>query len=147
MFTGIVTHCGTVREISGDTARRLVIATGMPLADVVLGASIACSGICLTVVDKDTDAFAVEASPETLAKTTLGAWQAGTVVNLERALRLGDELGGHLVTGHVDEIGTLLERTGARVTPYNRQFPARGAVIRIVWPRSAIEAPEGWAEA
>ena len=113
MFTGIVTHCGTVREISGDTARRLVIATGMPLADVVLGASIACSGICLTVVDKDTDAFAVEASPETLAKTTLGAWQAGTVVNLERALRLGDELGGHLVTGHVDEIGTLLERTEA----------------------------------
>lgn len=113
MFTGIVTHQGTVRAVSGDHARRLVIATDLPLADVALGASIACSGICLTVVAKDAATFTVEVSPETLHKTTLGSWQLGTVINLERALRLGDEVGGHLVTGHVDGLGTLLTREEA----------------------------------
>jgi riboflavin synthase len=110
MFTGIITHLGTVRAISGDQARRLVIATDMPLADAALGASIACSGICLTVIARDANTFVVEASPETLRKTTLQHWRVGTALNLERALKLGDELGGHLVTGHVDGLGTLLER-------------------------------------
>jgi riboflavin synthase len=110
MFTGIITHPGTIQAVSGTGARRLMVGTKMSLEDVALGASIACSGVCLTVVGKAPATFTVDVSPETLARTTVGAWQTGTVVNLERALRLGDELGGHLVTGHVDGLGVLRER-------------------------------------
>lgn len=113
MFTGLITDIGTVesvtpRDASRDT--RLVIATGWSTADIALGASIACSGCCLTVVERGDRRLAFEASGETLAKTTLGGWRAGTRVNLERSLRMGDELGGHLVSGHVDGTGRLLSR-------------------------------------
>ncbi len=114
MFTGIVTDIGEVLEAAGDAPRRLVIACGYPGEDIVLGASIACDGVCLTVVDKGVAPgsrtrawFAAEVSAETLARTTLSSWQAGTRVNLERALKVGDELGGHIVTGHVDATGTV----------------------------------------
>lgn len=110
MFTGIITDVGRVRAIEqrGDT--RFVFKTHYQTDDIAIGASIACSGACLTVVEKGPDWFAVDASAETLSKTTLGRWQAGQAINLERALRMGDELGGHLVSGHVDGVAELLDR-------------------------------------
>ena len=107
MFTGIITDIGTIRSIEqcGDT--RMVIATSFDLETVEIGASIACSGVCLTVVDKGPDWFAVDASGETLSRSALADWQVGTPVNLERALKVGDELGGHIVTGHVDGVGRV----------------------------------------
>ena len=113
MFTGIITDIGTIRsrEDRGDT--RLVIATTYDTATIDLGASIACSGACLTVVDKGRDAggdwFAIDASAETLARTAPGMWDAGRRLNLERALKVGDELGGHIVTGHVDAVGRIVQ--------------------------------------
>ena len=112
MFTGIITDIGTIRsrEDRGDT--RLVIGTAYDTDGIDLGASIACSGACLTVVDKGADAdghwFAIDASGETLARTAAGMWDAGRRLNLERALKIGDELGGHIVTGHVDAVGTIV---------------------------------------
>jgi riboflavin synthase len=112
MFTGIITDIGTIRsrDDRGDT--RLVIATAYDTATIDLGASIACSGACLTVVDKGRDAdgdwFAIDASAETLARTAPGMWDAGRRLNLERALKVGDELGGHIVTGHVDAVGRIV---------------------------------------
>jgi riboflavin synthase len=107
MFTGIVTDIGTVRAAEPRGDLRLVIGCGYDMSGVALGASIACSGACLTVVDKGSDWFAVDISGETQSKTAPGLWQEGARLNLERALRLGDELGGHLVTGHVDGLGTI----------------------------------------
>ena len=115
MFTGIITDIGLVREIAprGDT--RFVIETAYETQGIALGASIACSGVCLTVVEtgqSETGAnwFAVVASAETLGRTTLGSWIPGRRINLERALKLGDELGGHIVSGHVDAVAHILER-------------------------------------
>ncbi len=109
MFTGIVTDLGLVRAIEkrGDT--RVEIETAYDTAEIDIGASIACSGPCLTVVDRGPGWFAVEASAETMSKTTLGDWQVGSSVNLERALRIGDELGGHIVSGHVDGTARILD--------------------------------------
>lgn len=108
MFTGIVTDIGTVRSAEQRGDLRLVIDTAYDTAEVALGASIACSGACLTVVDKGQGWFAVDLSRETVSRTAPGLWDQGARLNLERALRLGDELGGHLVTGHVDGLGTVL---------------------------------------
>ena len=108
MFTGIVTDVGTVRSAEQRGDLRLVIATGYDMDSVDLGASIACSGACLTVVDKGEDWFAVDVSGETVSKTAPDHWREGARLNLERALRLGDELGGHIVTGHVDSVGTVV---------------------------------------
>ena len=111
MFTGIITAIGTVREVTRDAARdmRAVIKAERGFLEAqggtAIGASIACSGCCLTVTALGPDWFAVDVSGESVARTTLGAWQTGTGVNLERALRLGDELGGHMVSGHVDGVG------------------------------------------
>ena len=111
MFTGIITDIGTVTKAEQRGDLRLTIACGYDLATVDLGASIACSGACLTVVDKGDDWFAVDISHESIARTAPAMWQEGRRLNLERALRLGDELGGHLVTGHVDGVGTVREVT------------------------------------
>ncbi len=108
MFTGIITDLGTVRSAEQRGDLRLTIATAFDLATVDLGASIACSGVCLTVVDKGPVWFAVDVSAETISRTAAGLWKGGARLNLERALRLGDELGGHLVTGHVDGVGTVV---------------------------------------
>ena len=108
MFTGIVTDVGTVRSAEQRGDLRLVIATHYDLASIDLGASIACSGVCLTAVDKGDDWFAVDVSEETLSKTATDHWREGAKLNLERALRLGDELGGHIVTGHVDAVATVV---------------------------------------
>ncbi len=109
MFSGIVTDVGHVRAVEGAAAggMRLEIDTAYDTDGIVLGASIACSGPCLTVVDKGPGWFAVDVSAETASRTTLGDWRAGTRVNLERALALGDEIGGHLVTGHIDGVGLV----------------------------------------
>jgi riboflavin synthase len=112
MFTGIVTDIGTVRVIEKHGDTRFVIATAYDPATIEMGASIACSGCCLTVVDKGHDDagnwFAVDASAETLDCTVLGGWSEGTPINLERALKAGDELGGHIVSGHVDGVGRIV---------------------------------------
>ena len=119
MFTGIITDIGTVRSAEPRGDVRLVIGCGYDMSSVDLGASIACSGVCLTVVDKGADWFAVDVSAETRSRTPAGMWQEGARLNLERALRLGDELGGHIVTGHVDAvaevIGTCAEGDSTRL--------------------------------
>ncbi len=111
MFTGIITDIGTIEAIEPRGDMRVRIASGYDMATVDLGASIACSGVCLTVVDKGVDKgsgwFAVDVSGETLSRTA-ALWQAGARLNLERALKVGDELGGHIVTGHVDGVGTVI---------------------------------------
>ena len=109
MFTGIVTDVGTVRSAEQRGDLRLVITTGYDMDTVELGASIACSGVCLTVVDKGEDWFAVDLSGETKSRTAGKLWQEGAKLNLERPLRMGDEIGGHIVTGHVDAVGEVLE--------------------------------------
>ncbi len=111
MFTGIVTDIGTIRSATRRGDLRLVIGCGYDLSGVALGVSISCNGCCLTVVDKGPDWFAVDASAETLSKTAQGAWTEGRRLNLERALKLGDELGGHIVTGHVDGVGEIVRVT------------------------------------
>jgi riboflavin synthase len=111
MFTGIITDIGSVKSITQKGDTRFEITTALDLRDAAIGASIACGGACLTVIEKGTDWFAIEASGETLSKTTLGTWQPGTRLNLERALKMGDELGGHIVTGHVDGVGHVVATT------------------------------------
>jgi riboflavin synthase len=116
MFTGIVSDLGEVIEVDekAEGLRRLKIACGYDPDGIDIGASIACSGICLTVVERgrtgNRSSFAVDAAAETLGMTTAAGWQAGAKLNLERSLRLGDELGGHLVSGHVDGIAELIAR-------------------------------------
>jgi riboflavin synthase len=115
MFTGIVEDVGRVRAIRPGADTRIEIETRLPAGDFSLGASVACSGACLTVIERGVlpsgGWFAVEASPETLRLTTIGRWAVGTPVNLERALRFGDELGGHLVSGHVDGLAKIASLT------------------------------------
>ncbi|MFM5914564.1 MAG: riboflavin synthase [Chakrabartia godavariana] len=130
MFTGIITDVGTITKAEQRGDLRLVIRCGYDMAGVDLGASIACSGVCLTVVDKGSDWFAIDASAETVSKTANAMWAEGRRLNLERALKIGDELGGHIVTGHVDGVGTIAAITpegdshrvmvtvGAEIAPY-----------------------------
>jgi riboflavin synthase len=111
MFTGIITDVGRIEAVEARGDLRARIACGYDMAGVALGASIACSGVCLTVVDKGVDKgggwFAVDVSAETQSRTAPGLWAEGAALNLERALKVGDELGGHIVTGHVDGIGEV----------------------------------------
>jgi riboflavin synthase len=109
MFTGIVTDVGIVRSAEQRGDLRLVIETSYDLDSVEMGASIACSGACLTVVDKGDDWFAVDVSAETLSRTASGHWIEGARLNLERSLRLGDEIGGHILAGHVDSVGDVVD--------------------------------------
>ena len=137
MFTGIVTDIGIVRKIEkrGDT--HIAIATKYDLSAVPIGASIACSGVCLTVVKKGAGWFSVTASAETLSKTNIGQWKAGTPVNLERPLRVGDEFGGHIVSGHVDGMATLksAKREGESV---RMVFSVPAALEKFVAPKGSV---------
>lgn len=142
MFTGIVTDVGRVTAIEQRGDRRFTIATTYDVDGIDLGASISCSGACLTVVAKGRDEagagwFQVDASAETLSCTSLNSWGAGTAVNLERALKVGDELGGHIVTGHVDclaEISTLEdEGDSVRIA-----FIVPDSVMRFIAPKGSI---------
>ena len=108
MFTGIITDIGTVTSVEQRGDLRMVISCTYDMDSVAIGASIACSGICLTVVDKGEGWFAIDASAETVSRTASGLWQSGARLNLERALKVGDELGGHIVTGHVDGVGHII---------------------------------------
>ena len=128
MFTGIITAIGRLQSISGTGDRLLRISCSWDCGAIDIGASIACSGICLTVVNTGDHWFEVAASAETIRVTTLGSWQVGASINLERALRLGDELGGHVVTGHVDGLAQIRS-----ITPNGDS--------RIVW----LEAPQSLA--
>ena len=137
MFTGIITDLGRVRRLQRRVGLQLTIATTFPIEEIALGASIACSGPCLTVVAVEAGAFSVEASAETLACSTLGDWIDGSPVNLERALRLGDELGGHLVSGHVDGVARLIERRpeGDSVR-FTIEAPA--GLMRYIAPKGSV---------
>lgn len=108
MFTGIITDIGTVTFVEQRGDLRMVISCTYDMDSVAIGASIACSGVCLTVVDKGEGWFAIDASAETVSRTASGLWQSGARLNLERALKVGDELGGHIVTGHVDGVGHII---------------------------------------
>ncbi|QTN18521.1 riboflavin synthase [Brevundimonas sp. AJA228-03] len=138
MFTGIITDIGRVRSVAPTARdRRYEVETAWDVSGIDLGASISHAGCCLTVVEKGEGWFAVEVSGETLDRTTLGCWVAGTPVNLERATKVGDELGGHIVSGHVDGLGTVIEVTpeggSHRVTieapaPLHRFIAAKGSI-------------------
>lgn len=137
MFTGIITDLGTVRSMEkrGDT--RIEIETAYNTDSIDIGASIACSGPCLTVVEKGPGWFAVEASAETLARTTLGGWQAGARVNLERAMRVGEELGGHIVSGHVDGVAAILD-TSPEGDSVRFRFEAPEELKKYVAPKGSV---------
>jgi riboflavin synthase len=115
MFTGIITDIGTIERIEARGDLRIFVRTGYDMATVDLGASIACSGVCLTVVDKSGSGgrgwFAADVSGETVSRTPVDQWTVGRRLNLERAMKLGDELGGHIVTGHVDGLGFVSSGT------------------------------------
>ena len=110
MFTGIIADRGTIRAVRPGADSVFEISTALDLGDLALGASVACAGVCLSVLEKGGDWFAVQVSSETRARSTAGAWRISTRLNLERSLRLGDELGGHIVLGHVDAMGELVTR-------------------------------------
>ncbi len=141
MFTGIITAIGTIREARQSGDLRAVISCPFDPVGIAMGASIACSGVCLTVVDKGGSAgdawFAVDISAESVARTVPGRWQQGTKLNLEPALKLGDELGGHIVTGHVDGVGTVV-----RISPEGDSrkftFAAPGALAPYLAPKGSI---------
>jgi riboflavin synthase len=137
MFTGIVTDLGRVRAVlpGGDTGYK--IETHYDTSTIAIGASVACSGVCLTTIELGQGWFRVQASAETRARSTLGNWRVGTPVNLERSLKLGDELGGHMVAGHVDGVGRLLslheEGESIRVV-----FAAPAALASGIAPKGSI---------
>jgi riboflavin synthase len=138
MFTGIITDVGRVRAVRDtERDRRFEIETAFDLTTVDIGASISHAGCCLTVVEKGDGWFAVEVSGETLSKTTLGQWREGARVNLERAARVGDELGGHIVSGHVDGVGKVVS-----VTPEGGSrrvvIAAPGDLHRLIAPKGSI---------
>jgi len=139
MFTGIVTAVGAISQTRKTGDLRAVIACPFDPAGIAMGASIACSGVCLTVVDKGGSAgdawFAVDISDESVARTVPGRWETGTRLNLEPALKLGDELGGHIVTGHVDGVGTV-----ASITPIG---DSRRFVIAAPKELAPYLAPKG----
>src|SRR6478736_3998739 len=143
MFTGIVTDVGEVRSVNlrSDNLHRITIFCAYPRIEIVQGASIACSGVCLTVVDAGEEDgrvwFAVDAAAETLRVTTVGRWRHGTRVNLERPLKFGDELGGHLVAGHVDAVSQVIARDD--MTDMARfVLRAPGELARFIAPKGSV---------
>jgi riboflavin synthase len=137
MFTGIITDVGCVVAVErrGDTL--FTIGTQFDMDTVALGASIACSGCCLTVIDKAPGRFTVSASAETLSKTTLGSWTEGTEVNLERALCLGDELGGHIVSGHVDGVAEVIS-AAPEGDSWRYVFQVPDAFAKFMAPKGSV---------
>ena len=137
MFTGIITDIGTIAELHQEGDLRVRITTGYDTAGIDMGASIASDGVCLTVVDLGPDWYDVQVSAETVSKTNLSAWSPGKRVNLERALRVGDELGGHIVSGHVDGVAKVIsvvdEGDSTRV-----QLRAPAALSRFIAPKGSV---------
>ena len=142
MFTGIVTDVGTVASVTGGGDIRFVLNTGYDVSNVEIGASIACSGVCLTVVDKGKsedggDWFAVDASAETLSCSNLGQWSEGTPVNLEKSLRVGDELGGHIVGGHVDGVAEIVN-IRPEGDSLRFEFLVPGGLKKFIAPKGSV---------
>lgn len=141
MFTGIITDLGEVRSIEARGDTRIEIFTGYDVQTIEIGASIACSGPCLTVVAKgvagDRSWFAVQVSAETLSRTTIGNWRVGTKINLERSLKVGDELGGHIVSGHVDGVANVVSRK-AEGDSIRLLFEVPEALKRFIAPKGSI---------
>jgi riboflavin synthase len=134
VFTGIITHVGTIKEVRADSPAEILVASDLALAELPLGASVAHSGVCLTLVEKGGGWHRVQASGETLARTTIGGWAQGQRINLERSLRLGDELGGHLVFGHVDAVGRI-----ARLEPEGGGWRLEVALPADLMPLVAVK--------
>lgn len=137
MFTGIVTDIGEIRSLERRGDLRARIGTAYDTQSIDIGASIACSGVCLTVVELGPDWFDVEISAETLDKTNIGQWGEGQKINLERALKVGDELGGHIVSGHVDGLAEIVEmRPEGDSVRYT--FEAPRALARFIAPKGSV---------
>ncbi|MCB1348930.1 MAG: riboflavin synthase [Maritimibacter sp.] len=137
MFTGIITDVGEVTDITRTGDMHARIRTGYDTETIEIGASIASDGVCLTVVDLGPDWYAVDISAETLSKTNLGTWEPGRRVNLERALKVGDELGGHIVSGHVDGVAEVVSVTGEGDST-RVQFRAPPALSRFIAPKGSV---------
>jgi riboflavin synthase len=137
MFTGIIIATGIVADIVQQGDWLLTIQTDMDLSKTAIGASIACSGICLTVIEKNADSFKVQASGETISVTSLKHWKVGTRINLEPALKLGDELGGHLVAGHVDGVGRVASRMQDGDS-LRLQFSVPPELMRFMAPKGSV---------
>lgn len=137
MFTGIVTDLGKVKGLRRRDLLELTITTGYDSSAIPIGASIACSGACLTVVAVAPGEFSVQASAETLACTTLASWNEGTAVNLEKPLRIGDELGGHIVSGHVDGVACIIERR-PEAESVRFVFEASEKLARFIAPKGSV---------
>jgi riboflavin synthase len=141
MFTGIVTDLGRVRALSHEGDTRVAFDTAYDTRAIANGASICCSGVCLTVIDRGSaqgsNWFAVTASAETLSKTTMGGWRVGTPVNFERPLKVGDELGGHIVTGHVDGVATV-QSVAADGQSWRFVFQAPPALSRFIASKGSV---------
>jgi riboflavin synthase len=137
MFTGIITNLGSVGSVIKTGDWRFIINTSFDTSSIDMGASICCSGVCLTVIETGPDWFAVDVSKETISKTTLGSWKEGTSINLERSLKMGDEMGGHIVSGHVDGVGYLsakiIEGHSACMT-----FYASSDLIRFIATKGSV---------
>ena len=137
MFTGIVTDIGDIRSLERRGDLRARIGTRYDTHGIDIGASIACSGVCLTVVQLGSDWFDVEISAETLDKTNVGGWGVGQKINLERALKVGDELGGHIVSGHIDGLATIIEmRPEGDSVRYT--FDAPRSLARFIAPKGSV---------
>ena len=137
MFTGIIQNIGTVKSIAKDGDWRIVIETGLDLSATPIGASICCSGCCLTVVEKGADWFAVDVSGESLSKTIIGSWAEGARINIEPSLKLGDELGGHIVSRHVDGLAELVsvEEEG---DSYRLKLRAPQELAKFIAPKGSV---------
>ena len=137
MFTGIITDVGTIRSVVQRGDLRIEIATAYDVTTVDMGASIACDGVCLTVVEKTSDSFCVDVSAESAGLTNIGGWTAGRPIKLERALKVGDELGGHIVSGHVDGVAEIValrdEGDSTRVT-----LRAPEALAKFIAPKGSV---------
>lgn len=138
MFTGIIKDMGEVIAADGSgQGRRLKIRTGFAVKDIAIGASVACDGCCLTVVEKGVDWLAFDVSAETLSKTNIGAWTVGTKVNLETSLRMGDEMGGHMVSGHIDGLG-VVESVVADGDAWRLKIRAPEALAAFIAPKGSV---------
>lgn len=137
MFTGIITDIGTVQSIRKERDVTYRIATHYDTKTIELGASIACDGCCLTVVKKEAGWFEVDVSEESLSKTTLKSWKEGTKINLERALKVGDELGGHIVSGHVDGVAELLSIAPVEGS-HKLEFAAPEALKKFIAAKGSV---------
>ena len=135
MFTGIVTDVGAIRSLKQSGDLRIEIKTSYDLSTIELGASVACNGICLTVVEKTTDCFSVDVSAESVSLTNVDSWTKGALINLERSLKVGDELGGHIVAGHVDGV--------AQIISINDEGGSTRMTLRAPHSLSRFIAPKG----